>query len=367
MLGATVQALGLDPHRYPASPAASWPFRLYARGDAGHFLDIARNGYFGPHSDPVSPAYFPGYPLAGRAIAHLFGSTAPSITYYLVSLSVLSWVGTAVAAVLLWKLAAYEGIPSTASASVIAMLAGPYSVFLIASYSEGPFLAFAIGAWIAARCNRWLTAGMLASLAATTRISGLFLACGLVVMFVQDRRSLRAAASDGNMLALALPFLTVLSYFAWLRHHTGSWTTWFEVERIGWGRHLVSPITAFGHSVGRLFTVHATTDWQLAAFAVQDTLEIAFAVAFVIGTVALVRRRRWPEATYVGLTAVTLLTSSYYLSVPRSMLVCFPVWLLIGEGVVRHKSSRLLLIAAASSTAVALWNVSTMLSDHWTG
>jgi hypothetical protein len=36
----------------------------------------------------------------------------------------------------------------------------------------------------------------------------------------------------------------------------------------------------------------------------------------------------WPELTYVGLTAAALLTSSFYQSVPRSMIACFPIYLL---------------------------------------
>lgn len=361
LIAAVVQGLGLDRHRYPTSGPLSWPFRLYSRGDAGHFLGIARYGYFGPHSDRVTPAYFPGYPLLGRALAHLVHNT--SVTGYLVALALVSWLGTATASVLFWKWAADELGQRTATYATVALLAGPYSVFLVSSYSEGPYLALAIGAWLAGKNQRWLIGSGLASLAAFTRISGAFLAVGLLTMFAQSVVHGRERRPYVMGPMLLLPFAAVLGYFAWLHGKTGSWTTWFTVERAGWGRHFVLPSTALTHSVRRLFTVHDADAARLLALRVQDTLELVFAVAFVVAVYFLVRRRWWPEAVYVGITAVSLLTSAYYLSVPRSLLVCFPVWLLVGQWL-QEPRARLLALASA---AIAVFNAASTLADHWAG
>jgi hypothetical protein len=361
VIAAVVQALGLDHHRYPTSGPLSWPFRLYARGNAGHFLSIARYGYFGPHSDSVTPAYFPGYPLAGRAVAQMFQTTG--VTGYLVSLALVAWVGTASAAVLLWKWAADTLGQRTASYATVALLAGPYSVFLVSSYSEGPFLGLAVGAWLAGRNQRWVLASGLASLAALTRISGAFLAVGLLTMFVESAVRGRERRPYAAGAVLLLPFAAVLGYFAWLHGRTGSWTTWFAVERAGWGRHFVLPTTALTHSVRRLFTVHDPDPSQLFALRVQDTLELVFAAVFVLAVYLLIRRRWWPEAVYVAITAVSLLTSAYYLSVPRSLVVCFPVWLLAGDWLAQHRA-RLLCVACA---AIAVFDAASILCDHWAG
>ena len=365
LVAAVVESAGLDPHRYPQSPWWSKPFRLYARGDAGHFLNIARYGYFGPHSDAVTPAYFPGYPLAGRTLARMVSVGEPSVTTYLVALAVLSWLGTATAAVLLWRLVADPSGPAgprVAAGAVIALLAGPYSMFLVASYSEGPFLALALGAWLAGRKDRWLLASLLASFAAVTRVSGVFLACALVVMYARSRRSL-----DWQALSLTAPFLAAAGYFGWLRNQTGSWTTWFDAERLGWGRHTVAPWTALTNSVRRLFHLSARGSGQLWALGFQDTMELLFAAGFVVAIAVLVRRRRWPEVTYVSLTALSLLTSAYYLSVPRSMVICFPVWILVGEWAVSSRRRWLVGLAAGCSLVVAVVNATSMLSDHWSG
>ena len=55
-------------------------------------------------------------------------------------------------------------------------------------------------------------------------------------------------------------------------------------------------------------------------------LEIFAVLAGVIATVALLFFRRWSEAIYVGLTIVALATSIWYESVPRSLLLLWPLW-----------------------------------------
>ena len=366
-VGAVVQALGLDPIRYRTSPPASWPFRVYGRFDAAHFLGIARYGYYSAHKNAVAAAYFPGYPLAGRTLARLFSVGPASITSYLVALCLIAWVGTASAAVLLWRLTEIRYGQSVATAAVVVLLAGPYSVFLVSSYSEGPFLALALGAWVAAKADRWLLASACAALAAFTRISGLFLGCALVVLWVQTRRSEGRPWRALELAALSAPFLSVVGYFAWLHAQTGHWDTWFRVERRGWGRRTVTPVKAFTDSVHRIFTFHEHGQWAVTALRFQAVMEVLFAAAFVAGFVALVRRRSWAEATFVGLTAASLLTSAYYLSVPRDMLTCFPIAVLVGDWAVRHRGSVRLYAFAAASVLIALFNASSMLSDHWAG
>ncbi|MEU0571146.1 hypothetical protein ABZ297_37930 [Nonomuraea sp. NPDC005983] len=52
------------------------------------------------------------------------------------------------------------------------------------------------------------------------------------------------------------------------------------------------------------------------------------AVIDVALTVWLAHRCRWAECVYVGLQVAALITSTHYMSIPRSMLLWFPLWLL---------------------------------------
>ena len=231
----------------------------------------------------------------------------------------------------------------------------------MASYSEGVFLAFALAAWLAGRRDRWWLAGLMAAGAAIVRINGLFLTAGLVVMLVLAARATGRRIVRAEAFALTLPVLATAGYFGWMRATTGRWTTWFEVQERGWARTTTWPWTTFVHSAKRLLTVEP---WPVRY---QDWLEMVFAALLVLGVVVLFRRRRWPEVVYVGLTAGSLLTSSYYVSIPRSMLVCFPLIVLAAEWTSR--SARRWLVAACVTVGVALLvlNTSTFLFNQWSG
>jgi hypothetical protein len=55
--------------------------------------------------------------------------------------------------------------------------------------------------------------------------------------------------------------------------------------------------------------------------------ELIAAVLAVTVTAWLLWRKRWPESVYVGGQTIALLTSSYFLSVPRVFLLWWPVWI----------------------------------------
>ena len=55
-------------------------------------------------------------------------------------------------------------------------------------------------------------------------------------------------------------------------------------------------------------------------------LELLAAVVGVGTVVWLGWRRRWAELVYVGISVFALVTSSYYMSIPREMLLWWPLW-----------------------------------------
>lgn len=343
-------------------PALVRPLVAYARFDAGHFIRIASHGYTGLTVNHGAPAYdaafFPGYPLLGRWVAAAFGSH--SELGAAVALTCVAWLGVTVSALLLWRLAYGEAGEQVAGRSVAMWCAGPYAVFLVAPYSEGIFLACALAAWLAARRRSWWSAGSLAAAAALVRVNGLFLVAGLLVMYVV------AAEGSGrrprtDLLALALPVASVVGYWSWLWRRTGDVGAWFHAERLGWDRRIVWPWVALRNSIERL----AATDGL--APRCQDVFELVSAAVFVAGVVALLRRRRWPEATYVGLTAASLLTGAYYVSLPRSLLLCFPLVIVAAEKSLTPRARQLTPVITTVAVALLAFNSFTFLTDQWTG
>jgi len=318
------------------------------RWDVGLFRKIAEFGYDGhpeDYPDQGIEAFFPGAPLALRAV-HL---VVPDWT---AAGLVLSLVAGAAAAVALGRLAVLDGAP--APRAVLYLVLSPYAVFLFAGYSEALFLAAALWGWLLARQDRWVAAGLLVAAAATVRISGLFLACGLVVQYlVAHRGRLRSDA-----VALLAPFLAVAAYFTYLLVLTGDFWRWPAAQEQGWGRRLTWPWDALAT------TVAAARDGS-SPYALSFRAEIV-AVAVGVGlTVVLALRRRWGEATYVGLSVGALATSTYYLSVGRATLLWWPLFVLLALAAVRRPWLHRVYVVLAAPLMVLL--VLGFTSGRWVG
>ncbi|NUR85217.1 MAG: hypothetical protein HOY71_14125, partial [Nonomuraea sp.] len=236
-----------------AEYAAKW-----RQWDAGLFITIAQYGYDGEPGKPRDdglPAFFPGLPVALRAL-HLV------VPDWAACGLLISLVAGAVAMVALARLAEFEG--ASGWMAVLALLLLPMAVFLAAGYSESLFLAFAIPAWLAARLGRWPEAVALAAGASCVRITGLFLAVALVVEFVRSKETPRRAGW------LVVPFLPLVAYSYYHYTRSGDWLAWKHAQEAGWGRDFVWPWQAF------------RTTWGSATgnddFAVAFRMEIAGAV-----------------------------------------------------------------------------------------
>jgi hypothetical protein len=302
-------------------------------------------GYPAHYADRDVAAFFPGFPLVLHAAHWLI----PSWT--LAGL-VVSAVAGAVGCVFLRRLADQDG--SDGDLAVLCLVLSPYAVFLFAGYSEALFLALALPGWWAARRGHWAAASLLVAGAAAVRVSGLFLAVGLVVQWLTTSR-------DRSVLAwLAAPFLALLAYAAYLHHLTGDWLRWLHAQQHGWQRHLAWPWDAFSTTWRSAFHGHLPAEytWSFRA-------ELVAVLVGVVVTVVLVARRSWGEATYVGLSVAALATSSFYLSVARATLLWFPLWLLLGEVLSRRPWLRAAYLATAAPLMAA--GVLTFHAGRWVG
>jgi hypothetical protein len=316
--------------------------------DVTLFTKVAQYGYAGyprHYPDRDLEAFFPGFPLALRAMH----TVVPNWTAAGLLVSLLAG---AVGVVYLARLAALDGVDG--SRAVLYLTLSPYALFLFAGYSEALFLAFALPGWYAARRGSWPLASLLVAGACTVRISGAFLAVALVVEFLTTSRDRRVAAW------LAAPFLALFGYAAYLHHLTGDWLRWQHAQADGWGRHLTNPVTALKATWHAAQSTSLGTEYQWSFHA-----EIAAVFLGLLVTGVLLYRRSWGEATYVGLSVAALATSTYYLSVARATLLWFPVWILLAE----LASSRPWLHKAYLATAPALMAVAvlTFTNSRWVG
>ncbi|MFC4012880.1 mannosyltransferase family protein [Nonomuraea purpurea] len=317
----------------------------WRKWDSGLFITIAQYGYDGEPGKPPDdglPAFFPGLPILLRAVHVVIPDW--SLAGMLISL-----VAGAVAMVALARLAELEGAQGWMA--VLALLLFPMAVFLTAGYSESLFLAFAISAWLAARQGNWPQAAALAAGASCVRITGLFLALALVVEFFMRKESPRRAGW------LALPFVPLVAYSIYHFRRSGDWLAWKHAQEAGWGRDFAWPWEAW------------KTTWQAAMggddFAVAFRMEIVGAVVAVGVLVWLIVLRRWSEAVYTGAQAAALMTSAYYLSIPRSLVLYFPLWVLIAK--VATRRTWVIAVYALISGPLMILNATRFLSGAWAG
>jgi hypothetical protein len=335
-----------------AGNVPSW-LSVWDRWDTGLFVKIARFGYDGyPHHYPDRGvvAFFPGEPLALRVV-HIV------VRNWVASGLLISAVAGAVACIALARLGALEWGQETGSRGALYLMLSPYAVFLAAAYSESLFLAFALPAWLAARRGRWVLAGSLAALAGSVRVTGLFLALALVVQWLVEpgpRRRWR------DVVPLGLPFAVIAGYVVYLHGLTGDWMAWPHAQRDYWGRSFTAPWTAL-HTTWNA----AGESGQGAAYAWSFRAEIAAVLIGVVLCLVLLATRRWAEFVYVGGQLAALATSSYYLSVARTTLLWWPLWLFLARASVRHRW----LHPAYLATAPALMTVGVIAftQGHWVG
>ncbi|WP_188189040.1 mannosyltransferase family protein [Nonomuraea sp. SYSU D8015] len=317
----------------------------WRKWDAGLFIAIAQYGYDGEPGRPADeglPAFFPGLPAVLRVV-HLV------VPDWAAAGLLISLVSGAVAMVALARLAELEG--ANGWMAVLALLVFPTAVFLAAGYSESLFLAFAIPAWLAARQGRWPQAVLLAAGASCVRITGLFLAVALVVEFFAGKEAPRRAGW------LVVPFVPLVAYSFYHYRRSGDWLAWKHAQEAGWGREFEWPWEAW------------KTTWRSAMgageFAVAFRMEIAGALVAVAVLVWLLVLRRWSDLAYTGAQAAALMTSAYYLSIPRSLVLWFPLWVLVAK--VATRRAWVLVLYALISGPLMLVNTARFLSGAWAG
>jgi hypothetical protein len=325
--------------------------------DADIFVVLAKYGYRGyaAHSQYTHlAAFFPGEPVALRLVHGVVRSWSAAGV-------LISAVAGLVATIALGRLARLEAGPVAGLRAPLYLILSPYAVFLAAGYSEALFLAFALPSWLAARQGRWVTAGLLAGMAATIRIDGLFLGIALLVEWLLNaRRSGSHGRRATELAALSAPWLVTAGFFTYLHSVTGDWLAWSHAQRDGWGRHLTAPWTALHTSWQAAFSPSqgAAYEWSFRAEIVAVLLGVAL-------TIVLVGLRRWGEAVFVGIQVVALATSSYYLSVARSTLLWFRLWVLLAKWSVSRRWLHVSYLAVAPSLMAV--GVVAFTSGHWVG
>ncbi|HEX3872939.1 MAG TPA: mannosyltransferase family protein [Solirubrobacteraceae bacterium] len=383
----TVPHGGFDPpgvvdHLGGLRDALAAPF---ARWDSVWYLTIARHGYTtGP-----TAAFFPLYPLLVAGVSSL----GPGL---LLSGVLVSLAAMLVALRLVWRLTEIElgpGGRDVADLAVFAVALGPMAFFFTAVYTESVYLALTLGAFVAARQDRWARAGLLGALAAATRSSGLILMVPLVLLWLDQRRpasrwARRPAGFDRprpasgrrrDLLWIGIVPLGLVAYLVWLAATGLDPLAPFSSQQ-DWFRHFTGPIggiregarAAFDGARQLLSGQRRTVYYPLAG---GDPIVAGWhnvmLFGFLLGAVPLLigAVRRLPLAYGVYALAGTCLALSYPVSpepltsLPRYLVVLFPLPIALAIWIARHPRLRVPVLGAS---AVSLAGFTELFATwHW--
>ena len=338
-----------------------------ARWDAAWYLRIADSGYAG--SD-VRAAFFPLYPLLVRAVAAPFGASPTALLIAAYAVALAAFLG---ALVLLHRLVSLELGRPVAGPALLLLAVFPAAVFFGAPYSESLFLLLAVGAFYAARTDRWAWAGAAVAGAAATRSAGVLLLVPLAMLWWTSR-----PRRPRNAAWLLLGPLGLAAYAAFLGLAEGAAWRFLDVQD-AWSRELTIPLagawdgfTAAVDGARQLlsgqrdvvyFEKAAGDPYRIAAINLMLFGSLLFAVVACLGCL-----RRLPKAygVWVAVSLVLPLTFPVkpqpLMSLPRFLAVLFPIfmWLALWSEE-RRATAR---VAAVSALGLGLFTAQ-FASWHW--
>ncbi len=294
----------------PATPGWHNAIDGTDRWDAGWFERLALESY---GSEEGSAAFYPGYPLAIRAIV---AATPLGAFGAATVISNLSFFGCLL---VFFVLTSREYSESVAKRSVVLLASFPASFFFFAPYSESLFLLLSLLAYLWARERRWAACAAAGWAAAFTRGVGVLLVPPLLVeAWAVEPGSARRRA----LLAACAPLLAPVVYaLFWLIRSGDALAPWQAQD--SWHRSiLLAPIT-----IGR--AVRLAIDGVGDPRGIYWTVDLLLTAALLLPLCWVWRKLSRSSRVYVG--ATVLLVLSYplparpLLSAPRFFLVCFPL------------------------------------------
>ena len=296
------------------STSANPVLAVWGRWDAVHYLEIARQGYYG-----TDMAFFPLFPALIAILGNLTGN-------HLIAGLVISNGALFFGLLFFYKLVEHQYNRSVAQRAIFYVSIFPTAIFFSAVYTESLFFALTVASFYYVREHKWLTAGILGFFAALTRVEGVLLAVPFALEWLQSpagKAALRYPMDNlvRPLVGLALIPAGLAAYMAYLWVLRGD-PLYFSHVQINWNRHLAPPWQSVAHSLKLLGTA---TNGVVAA---NELLQLAFTILMIGVLVVAVRRLSAPYWSYMALSILIPMSTSSLMSMPRFALVLFPMFVI---------------------------------------
>ncbi len=280
----------------------------FIRWDAIWFLNVAREGYEFKPDRQCNLTIFPLYP----SLMLIGGGTGngPAVAGVILS-NLFLFLSCILIFIILKEIANEEN----AAKALAAMLFFPSGFIFSGIYSES-LMMFCCAAAIFFGMNRqWALAGIAASAASLTRITGIIVLIPIFLMLVGEIKSKKAVFSDLVWL-LSAP-IAVLFHFLHLKQLTGDIFSYFVAQK-KWGKEVSDPLTGLFYEVSN-------------GFRFDPVFNIICALGFLAAGVYLSIKRSLSLGMFVITGVIISMCQSKYLGMPRYVSVLFPAYLAIAD------------------------------------
>jgi hypothetical protein len=261
--------------------------------------------------------------------------------------------------------------------AVLATALAPMAFYFSAVYSESLYLALSVGVFWSARQGRWAWAGALGALASATRSAGIVLALPVAILYLYGPREDRPPdlparwrfggvryRPRGDALWLAALPLGLVAYAAYFALAGGDPLQPFHAQEV-WNRQFAGPYVAvwdgaraaFDGARQLLSLQREHVYFKLAGgdpfvAAEHNLVLFAFLLAALAAIVGVLRRLPVAYSAYV--LAALALPLSYpvaaqpLMSLPRFLVVLFPLFMWFGAFLQRRPRVRPALLVASA-------------------
>ena len=337
---------GIGPIKERLSPNNHPFLNAWVRWDAGWYQGVAKSGYQFVAGQQSNTAFFPAYPMTIRLVHGIFrGRTDLS---WFVSGLIASNIALLGALYYLVRLVRLDADYQTGARAALYLLTFPTTLFLSSVYSESLFILVTVAAFYHARRGQWLAASCFGAIAALTRSPGILLCLPLAIEYLAQRDyQLRRVRLDALWLGLIPTALAGLMLYFQARF--GNMLAIRDAQA-AWGG-------GWGALRGPFFPLIEMSRRSLEG---RELVDLGFTVLALAMSIYAVVRFRLSYGVYAILSYLFLTSWGSLESMPRYVLVIFPMFIAFAIWGANERFHRVYLMVTSGLAAFfmvlfALW------------
>lgn len=352
--------------QYAAQPGGHGLDDVWIRYDAGAYLTVAQSGYSWSPADPYPlVAWFPGYPLVIRLVSVV-------VRDGVLAAVLITFTSGLVSSCLLWRwmaTVAVRGRDRLLGLAALLLFAWGWYLYGVV-YGDALFLALALGSFLSLERGRLLLATAFALVATAERPTGVALTLGLLVAVMEHDEVIRWRGwrpDDGGLqspvqvnrgrlrprqLVPLLSLAGVIAYSVYLGDRFGRPLLWLEAQGKWSQGPVAGPASWFKlHMAAMVIKEHDP------AYLAKSLTQLVAVIAVIVVVPAVRRRLGLGYAAYVGaIVGIVAIGTNDFVGPGRYLIGVFPVAVLIGEWLGRHRRSAIAWLVV-SGTALATQTV----------